>query len=111
MSMFFEVFMTILNCSKLCIEKPRFPATKIIDFVAGITQLKAVHLLVSAGELKVDRGKAKFKLKIICGFVLYWSELDFSSMIFVKYSLLFLNSTIWAPASGCFKHNLHVSDY
>ena len=93
--------MTILNCSKLCIENPRFPAIKIIDFVAGIMQLKEVHLLVSAGVLKVDRGKAKFKLKIICGVDLYWSELDFSSMIFLKYSLLFLNWTIWAPESGC----------
>ena len=103
MSIFFDVFMPILNCSKLCMLKPRFPATKMIDFVAGIIQLKAVHLLVSAGELKVDSGKAKFKLKIICGFVLYCSELDFSSIIDEKYSLLFLNSTIWAPAIRVFK--------
>ena len=65
MSIFFDVFMPVLNCSKLCILKPRFPATKMIDFVAGIIQLSAVHLLVSAGELKVDNGYAKFKLKII----------------------------------------------
>ena len=93
--------MTILNCSKLCIENPRFPAIKIIDFVAGIMQLKEVHLLVSAGVLKVDRWKAKLRLKMICGVDLYWSELDFSSMIFLKYSLDFLNWTIWAPKSGC----------
>ena len=65
MSIFFDVFMPVWNCSKLCILKPRFPATQMIDFVAGIIELNAVHLVVSAGVLKVAKGYAKFKLKII----------------------------------------------
>ena len=82
--------------------KPRVPATKMMDFVAGIKILKAVHLVVIAEVVNVDKRYARFKLKITRGLAMYSSVLDFASITDWKYSILFLKATIWAPAIRMF---------
>ena len=74
--------------------KPLVPATKMMDFVAGIKILKAVHLVVMAGVVNVVKRYARFKLKIMRGLAIYSSVLAFASIMDWKYSMLFLRATI-----------------
>ena len=74
--------------------KPLVPATRMIDLVAGIKMLKAVHLVVIAGVVNVVKRYAKFKLKIIRGLAIYSSVLVFASIMDLKYSMLLRRATI-----------------
>ena len=82
--------------------KPLDPATKMMDLVAGIKMLKAVHLVVIAEVVNVVKRYARFKLKIMRGLAIYSSVLAFASIMDWKYSMLFLRATIWAPAIRMF---------
>ena len=74
--------------------KPLDPATKMMDLVAGIKMLKAVHLVVIAGVVNVVKRYARLRLKIIRGLAIYSSVLVFASIMDLKYSMLFLRATI-----------------
>ena len=74
--------------------KPLVPATRMIDLVAGIKMLKAVHLVVIAGVVNVVKRYAKFKLKIIRGLAIYSAVLVFASIMDLKYSMLLRRATI-----------------
>ena len=74
--------------------KPLDPATRMIDLVAGIKMLKAVHLVVIAGVVNVVKRYARFRLKIIRGLAIYLSVLVFASIMDLKYSMLLRRATI-----------------
>ena len=66
----------------------------MIDLVAGIKMLKAVHRVVIAGVVNEVKRYAKFKLKIIRGLAIYSSVLVFASIMDLKYSMLLRRVTI-----------------
>ena len=100
----FPAFITFWNCWNDWMLKPLDPATRIIDLVAGIKMLKAVHLVVIAEVVNVVKRYARFKLKIIRGLAIYSSVLVFASIMDLKYSMLLRRATNWAPAIRKFKY-------